>query len=474
MNEKIKRDTLFISHATPQDNEFSIWLASRLEMLGYKVWIDKQQLLGGETFWQTIQEVIRDNAVKMLFIYSENVKDETGNLKVGIYKEISYAQGIAKDNKIDDFIIPLHIDNSSFNSFIDLTLLNQIEFSQNWFAGFNQLVEKLKKNNIPCNTSENVSSSFSDWYEEQYASNCVIQNNKPELMYTSWWKIKSYPDYFYIYQFKTATEAENTRAKNYAIPISKISNNLITFESDLSMPNILDEKNNLIVENTTIIPINKFQIKINEINNSHTDETFPNVRDKRNYFSSLISNVYSNLFIVHNLYKYQLSGKRIAYYLPIGKNGEEKIRFVYPYSKKKKMKSIHGEFNKCGYWHFAISYRVEIDTIIGVSMKSHIIFTSNGKDPIADSGKQHSYRRTKGSHFFNEQWRDMQLAFIQRLTGAQNRIELIVTRDNQIIEFSPWPEIFWSQVGYDDPKVYMDTDKIEDFHEEIEENTDND
>jgi len=36
------RDTIFISHATPADNDFSIWIASRLEMLGYKVWIDKE------------------------------------------------------------------------------------------------------------------------------------------------------------------------------------------------------------------------------------------------------------------------------------------------------------------------------------------------------------------------------------------------------------------------------------------------
>lgn len=52
------RDTLFISHATPDDNDFSIWIASRLEMLGYKVWIDKEGLLGGERFWATIQKAL--------------------------------------------------------------------------------------------------------------------------------------------------------------------------------------------------------------------------------------------------------------------------------------------------------------------------------------------------------------------------------------------------------------------------------
>ena len=52
------KDQIFISHATPEDNEFTIWLASRLEMLGYKVWIDKNELLGGERFWPTIQKAI--------------------------------------------------------------------------------------------------------------------------------------------------------------------------------------------------------------------------------------------------------------------------------------------------------------------------------------------------------------------------------------------------------------------------------
>ena len=60
----IDRDTIFISHSTPQDNTFSIWIASRLEMLGYKVWVDKDGLLGGERFWPTIQKAI-DSCVEV-------------------------------------------------------------------------------------------------------------------------------------------------------------------------------------------------------------------------------------------------------------------------------------------------------------------------------------------------------------------------------------------------------------------------
>jgi hypothetical protein len=91
------RETLFISHATPEDNKFAIWIASRLEMLGHKTWIDKEGLLGGEHFWLTIQNIIKNNAIKVLLVYSKNICKPDGDLKDGIDKEISYSEGIAEE-----------------------------------------------------------------------------------------------------------------------------------------------------------------------------------------------------------------------------------------------------------------------------------------------------------------------------------------------------------------------------------------
>jgi hypothetical protein len=462
------RDTLFISHATPQDNEFSIWLSSRLEMLGYKVWIDKQQLLGGETFWQTIQEVIRDNAVKILFVCSENVKDEKGNLKFGINREIEYATGIARENRLDDFIIPLHLDNSSFNNFISISPINQIPFNHTWSKGFNQLVEKLQKNDVPYNNSENKTSFFSDWYEERYATHCQIEKNKSELMYTSWWKIKNLPDYFYIYRFNTENEAVRARAENNNIPISKIANNLITFEPDLTMPHKFIAADALITENTTIQPVEIIKKAVVDMNTSYESEKFPTSKDTQNYFKSLLAIVYSELFRRHGLWKYQMANNRLAYYLPIDrKKGIEKIKFIYPYSNgSSKRKSIQGRYKEIGFWHYAVSYKIVLDPFICASLKSHIVFSSDGRAIIEAPKKQQSYRRNKGSRFFNAEWRDMFLAYIQRFTDLQGKIEISVTEDKQKIAFESWPEMFWSKVGYDDPKTNMSSDKIEDFHEE--------
>jgi hypothetical protein len=34
------RATVFITHAAPEDNDFALWLSSKLAIAGYKVWVD--------------------------------------------------------------------------------------------------------------------------------------------------------------------------------------------------------------------------------------------------------------------------------------------------------------------------------------------------------------------------------------------------------------------------------------------------
>jgi hypothetical protein len=50
MNE---RSALFISHANPEDNTFTLWLGAKLAALGYEVWADVMKISGGVD-WQTL------------------------------------------------------------------------------------------------------------------------------------------------------------------------------------------------------------------------------------------------------------------------------------------------------------------------------------------------------------------------------------------------------------------------------------
>lgn len=64
------RDLIFISHANPEDNEFTQWLGLQLSSQGYSVWSDVTKLIGGEDFWADIESAIRDHTIKFLFIVS--------------------------------------------------------------------------------------------------------------------------------------------------------------------------------------------------------------------------------------------------------------------------------------------------------------------------------------------------------------------------------------------------------------------
>src|SRR5208283_2138521 len=85
--DKRSMKMVFVSHANPEDNEFSRWLALQLAKEGYPVWCDLTKLLGGEDFWINIEEAIRTRSSKFLFVLSR-----TSNSKIGPLQELHVAQ----------------------------------------------------------------------------------------------------------------------------------------------------------------------------------------------------------------------------------------------------------------------------------------------------------------------------------------------------------------------------------------------
>ena len=87
--KNVIRDTVLLSHANPEDNEFTLWLALQLANQGYKVWCDLTKRLGGELFLDDIEEVIRTRAAKVLYVLSR-----TSNAKDGPLRELHLAQSV--------------------------------------------------------------------------------------------------------------------------------------------------------------------------------------------------------------------------------------------------------------------------------------------------------------------------------------------------------------------------------------------
>jgi hypothetical protein len=248
------KDTLFISHSTPEDNDFSIWLASRLQLLDYDVWIDKGELLGNEKFWEEIDRTIRNRAVKFLLVYSWNlcVNREPGRLKDGVSKEINLAESVRKQNpELGDFILLLNIDKSApHDLFIGSNRFGHIAFSNNWASGLRDLVTKLTKDSV-AKSNRSTDHGFADWYADQY----VVQDGvipRRELYYSNIWLIPPLPAKFYIYRFLKENPAVLIHREPCEFPISRTNNILASFSSKIpSEATVSDQKIRMAPMDTT-------------------------------------------------------------------------------------------------------------------------------------------------------------------------------------------------------------------------------
>jgi len=450
----MNRETIFISHATPEDNEFTIWLGSRLELLGYTVWIDKDGLLGGEKFWENIDNVIRNKAIKFLLVYSQNIlqKDKDGNrlhgkLKNGVYKEFSLAESIGSQNNLSDFIQLLNIDGSTYNIFIGADRLNQIRFTDNWAEGLSQLIKKLEKDNIPKLNNE---TSYQSWYSKYLQTENIQEKN--ELYYSNWWEIPDIPKQYYLYQFKTEKIAQKIYRGDNEFPIGKISNTISSFKKYEEFE--VSEKDQIF----KVKPIKIFEIEISDIFLKTEFIKYPDTLDRKNHFSVLLKRVFHLIMKKRGMFWYELSNKKIAYYFTPANLSSLKTKFNYPFrtKRKTKTKNLIGKHKSFGQWHYAISCKPILFPNFVFSLKSHLTFTVDGfkvwkdKDGKVDTKKLHSHRRAKGKRFFNEEWRDLLLAFLNALK-VDDRIEIDLNEDFKL-KMPSSTQLHWANFGYYDLK----------------------
>ena len=174
------RNKIFISHATPDDNDFTKWLSLKLVGLGYEVWCDVLFLDKGADFWKIIEKEIRENAIKFLLVTTEiAIKRE------GVLREITVAEKVKKVLKDDNFIIPLMVDEKlSYDDLPpEIIRINAIDFKKSWATGLIDLLDALEKQLVYKNSpAPNKSNSL---YQQIFLHNKT--SIEKEEIYDSKW-----------------------------------------------------------------------------------------------------------------------------------------------------------------------------------------------------------------------------------------------------------------------------------------------
>jgi len=205
------RDTIFICHATPDDNDFVRWLGARLTGHGYKVWADMFGLKGGMPFWNTIEDALREHACKVIYVASKASVDAKRD---GVRNELSVADAVRKALGDPAFIIPVRLDDVAFSNFpILVHQLNAIDFSRTWGGQLIELLDTLEAACVPRSEGDQTT-EFERWRQDAVKTAALV-SNELEPVLTSLSPISALPaDVLYLtHNADTAAITEALRAR---------------------------------------------------------------------------------------------------------------------------------------------------------------------------------------------------------------------------------------------------------------------
>lgn len=430
---------IFISHATPQDNEFARWLSLKLAGAGFSVWSDVTKLIGGEKFWTEIEGAISQHSSKFLLCVTKDCN------KPGVLREIEVAQRAEKLKKVD-LIVPLKLDETAFRDFpLDLGKdVNAVRFDHGWAQGLAALLDVFKRQNIQPKNSDGAS-IVSQWWKSTYPvdegvtqdSELCVSNLFPHVggCETIWY----HPAGGFV---KRGLEVEKL-----PVLVESYGNGFLSFEN----PEVVAEA------------LPRFRIVTNKSRSAAWKECLKTgfeqlempPRQFRNLFQSLLRRAFEQLANSRKCRTYPLSAKKRCFWIEKDKLVNDEQTFAGVDGKRhgrslvgyKSLNVTKEGLHPKRYWHFAVQCAPTFELTEGIFLKSHVVFTSDGKTLYESDTQQHRARRNQGKSWWNDAWRDRNLAFASYLAGGAESISLPVARDG-FLSFAVSPVEFATSSSY--------------------------
>lgn len=414
------RDTIFISHATPEDNDFVRWLGARLTGHGYKVWADLFGLKGGTPFWNTIEDALREHACKVIFVVSKASVDPT---RQGIRNELSVADALRKSLADPAFIIPIRLDDVAFSDFpILIHQLNAIDFSRGWGAKLIELLDTLETANVP-RSDEDQSMEFQRWRAETVKTAALIKA-EPEPVLTSLSPITALPAEVHYLKHNGNTAAVAHALQGSGIAASPFYQLLITFGALDIVNKALPTP--MLAEIRATVPLDKFLL------GDVDGVTSPRRSDAHNIATALLRKHVERHLATRGLRVLEQRSSGV-FYFPNGLVLNNKVPYAAA-SGRRTNKNVVGrsERNRV-YWHLGMKVSVVLGPPAFVRFKPYVVFSDDGQKAIADPKRTSPIRRRFCKNWWNQHWRQLQEAFAVWLADGKTDCRIPLDGPQQLV-----------------------------------------
>lgn len=451
------RDLVFVSHANPEDNSSALWLTSKLSLAGYHVWSDVTGLFGGEIIWDDIEEAIRNHTAKFIIMVSRNSQNANG-----VLDEVNLAVTVERNLGLSRFVIPIRLDDLPFDEFrANIARKNAVDFSQNWAVGLEQLLERLERDKVPKDTNHSPN-LISTWFSERYSEPAKIQN-KPQLLGSNWIPVTDIPQDIDFSRIPVAPLKANEMAKTFIFPSFAYQQFIGSFASSSELqPNLP----------SWLVLIQGHKVNTKDLING-ASINFPSLtfQDGQNMVGGLLRKAWDNEMQRKGLLSYKFSDYTNAWFYPHGFVPKDTVSYTDLDGRARTKKLVGKSERLDSFWHFAVSANPHFGRLNRLSLKTHVVFTSDGINPLVSKEHMHAMRRSFCRNWYNEQWRGLVIAYLNHLSGNQQTISLPVSPSRHVV-VSATPYGFKSPVSLEESEIYHEVMPDEEFDHGLSEDDD--
>ncbi len=416
--EKDDRPLIFISHANPEDNAVAQWLSTRLAIEGYNVWSDITRLIGGEVFWDSIEEIIREKAACVIVLLSKE-----GHEKPGVLDEVNVAVATERRYSLRNFVIPVRVDKLPFSSIrANLARKNIIDGSENLASALNELLSALEQINVPRVTSK-ASETLSAWrtqavdtrqLHDQEQWNCLVENSIAVIRWPT--AVRRFVTSDFSYEHVSPLVRDR-------LAIAPGPRGHFTFASAEELKKSLSLNR---------YPECSGEALVSSVVSGDASGIFRcDQRDLMNVVTSLVRQSWESACRAKGLDEYRLANNKVCFFCRKGFAPKNEVRFLDRMGKTRR-RALVGRSEKRGvFWHFGVEAHFVVSAGI-IRLRPHVVFSEDGATPIESPSKQHSLRRSFCRNWWNDRWRDLLIAFTKHLSDGEDVWSLPVSTDQSL------------------------------------------
>lgn len=382
-----------------------MWLSAKLTNAGYRVWVDVRKLLGGDDFWDDIERVLRDEAVKQIVVFSRHSR------KPGVKRELAIGAGVARKLGDPSFMIPVRVDDVPFDEappeFIRSNILPGMP---NWHECLAPLLETLEAAGVPRAATPDTEALGRLVEAREQGRNFVVQ--RPETLMTNWFPLSPPPARIRFYGFGGTQDQMRSWLAASSEPHVPFLRLVASFADPAGYAESAPSRLALTTESDVGFLDFVSGIDLGPVGSK---------AEASNIVVNLLRQHFDRLAKARGLKRFEFANGEAGWFFPDGLVPGDRVTFEMP-NGRKRWRTLSGKF-KTSRWHMCVVAKPRIWPETVYRIHANLVLSDDGRTPLAGD-KTHKRRRRLTRSWWNDVWRDRLLASMSWLADGQPTLTL--------------------------------------------------